>query len=103
MSDFEKFLLSAAAVALAAFGGPLWAAVKRSLASVHLPDVPAPAPVPPVAPAPPTAVLDAATFAGAIECLSIVRTRLAKTDCLDEPSAAAIETLTHGLVKGSDK
>lgn len=100
MNDVEKLALSAVAVGLAAFGGPIWSKIKAALERV--PPDPAVVPAPVAKPDAP-ATLDAATFAGSIEALAIVRRRLAKTECLDEPSAAAIETLTHSLVKGSDK
>ena len=104
MSDELKILVSVAAVALASFGGPILAYLKGLAAKAAQPVVP-PAPVAPtpVSPAEPSAALDGETFAGAITCLSVVRSRLVKTACLDEPSAAAIETITHSLVKGSDK
>lgn len=96
MNDVEKLALSAVAVGLAAFGGPIWSKVKAALERV--PSNPAVAPPP----AKPEAA-GASEFADAIEALAAVRRRLVKTECLDEPSAAAIETLTHSLVKGSDK
>lgn len=94
MNDVEKLMLSAVAVAAAAFGGPIWSWIKAALE--RIPAEPAVLPAPSAAPGD-------LTFSDAIEALAVVRRRLAKTECLDEPSAAAVETLTHSLVKGSDK
>lgn len=110
MSDFQKIALSVVALAIAAFGGQIVNWLKRVLSQLTsaqhhtTPVVPPTAPVSPavqVSPAKP--VLGTVSFSGAIDSLAVVRTRLVRTECLDEQSTSAIETLTHALVKGSDK
>lgn len=106
MGDELKILLSVAAVVVAASWPTFWPLIKAGMTGNFDPLIdgkPSPSPVPPVAPAPPAAVLDAATFAEAIECLAVVRTRLVKTACLDDAGSSAVEALTLALVRGSDQ
>lgn len=95
MSDTMKVVVSVAAVALAAGGGPLLSMLRAALSN-H-PALPAP----PAPPAPPA--LTGASFSAAFAALAVVRNRLVATNCLDEKAAIAVEEITHALVAGTDK
>lgn len=51
----------------------------------------------------PAKPLASISYKSAIDSLANVRNRLIKSDCLDDKSKAAIDTITLSLVAGSDK
>lgn len=107
MSDGLKIFLSVVAVALAAFGPSLLAALRAALPAVPgpgvLPPAPPPPPPPPPPPGPSRPVPAATSFSEAFDALAVVRNRLVKTGCLDEAAAGAVGAITHALVEGTDK
>lgn len=58
---------------------------------------------PPATPDTPVLLPIAPNYQTAMQHLSSVRLRLLRTDCLDEPVAKAVETLTLALMDGSEK
>lgn len=96
--------IAAGVVAVTALFWPKLAAIVKGLlpapAGPSVP-VPAPVPVPGVVPVIPASTV--VTFEAAVHNLALVRTRLVKTELLDDPTKKSIDTLTLQLVAGSDK